>query len=344
MKIVYVAPLRENSTASHRMNAIINLNHEVIPINTKSENVLKKQSNLGYRILNRIAGQLDPDNINKKVLESLKESDCDILWIDKGLIIKDGTLERVKSMYPGIMIIGYSPDDMFNPENHSKYFFRGLIYYDLFITNKPGNVEKIKTSGCNDVLLVKNGYDPDIHKPTETTTEEKALLGGAVGFIGAYEKERAEYLKFLTLKKTDVHIWGEGWPLKTISNLKVENKYLYNENYSKAICSFDINLGFLRKASGDVSTTRSVEIPACGGFMLAERTQEHLELFKEGEEAEYFTSKNEMLDKTLYYLKNPEKRKQIALKGRERCLKSGYSNKEILANVFKHIESRHKVN
>ena len=86
---------------------------------------------------------------------------------------------------------------------------------------------------------------------------------------------------------------------------------LYSDNYVKALQSFKISLCFLRKMNFDQQTTRSVEIPACGGFLMAERTNEHLSLFEENKEAVYFSSNKELLEKCKFYLKNDTERKQI---------------------------------
>ncbi len=133
-----------------------------------------------------------------------------------------------------------------------------------------------------------------------------------------------------------VRIWGNGWPQRStvVPGMRVERKALYADEFARAICAFDINLAFLRKMNRDVQTTRSVEIPACGAFMLAERTDEHCALFEEGKEAEYFGSERELLDKAKYYVAHPEERQRIAIAGRERCLKSGYSYQERLRTML----------
>jgi spore maturation protein CgeB len=77
-----------------------------------------------------------------------------------------------------------------------------------------------------------------------------------------------------------------------------------------------------------------VEIPACGGFMLAERTAEHLELFDEGLEAEFFASDDELIDKCRRYLGDEDARGAIARRGHERCIASGYSNAGRLRQAF----------
>ena len=106
------------------------------------------------------------------------------------------------------------------------------------------------------------------------------------------------------------------------------------DQYCIALSSASICIGFLSKYMPETTTTRSFEIPACGTFMLAERTKEHMELFKEGKEAEFFSSKKELVEKTHYYLENPQKLKDIAAAGRKRCINSGYSFQDRLTDIL----------
>ena len=120
-------------------------------------------------------------------------------------------------------------------------------------------------------------------------------------------------------------------------NLGIEERQLLGDDYCKSLQAFKISLCFLRKMNFDRQTTRSVEIPACGGFMLAERTEEHLSMFKEGKEAAFFSSNIELLEKCRYFLNHEEERNLIAKNGFKICRENGYSNIETLRKVLQSI-------
>lgn len=74
--------------------------------------------------------------------------------------------------------------------------------------------------------------------------------------------------------------------------------------------------------------------------MLADRTEEHLELFDEGKEAEYFGSDEEYVEKIHYYLKKGTARERIARAGHLRCMTSGYSYDDRIRAVMSDIKIR----
>jgi spore maturation protein CgeB len=346
-RILYVGPLWHGGTCLQRFKALRQMGHQVEGIDTEPPQVHKAKKRLGYRIscklfqlgLNNF-GPRDLAGANRNILERFYSESWDVLWLDKGLTIEPQTLLKVKNKAPQTIIVGYSPDDMFGRHNQSRQFLHHLPFYDIYFTTKSYGVEELKNLGCPMVIFIGNAYDPEIHKPMTVSLENKQRLGGQVGFIGAYESDRAASLHYLALNKIKLRVWGPGWHHCRFrsKHLYLEHKSLWGDQYALGINAFDINLCFLRKVNRDLQTTRSIEIPACGAFMLAERTDEHLALFEEGKEAEFFSSDEELLDKVRHYLSHDVERRRIALAGRERCLKSSYSYQHRLQQMLQEIE------
>ncbi len=279
---------------------------------------------------------------NKEILEHFRQrSDWDVLWLDKGLTIEPSTLAAVRQLSPRCVIAGYSPDDMFARHNQSTQFLNHLHLYDIFFTTKSYGVRELGLLGCKKVEFIGNAFDPDVHKPMPIQNGGRAKFGGPAGFIGQWEAQRDISIRRLAESGINVRVWGLSWEKSKSRhvNLILEKRPLWGGDYARAICSFDVNLVFLRKTNRDLQTTRSVEIPACGAFMLAERTDEHLALFEEGKEAEFFSSDEELADKANYYLSHPQQREKIAAAGRERCLKSGYSNQDRMREAISRIKA-----
>lgn len=78
---------------------------------------------------------------------------------------------------------------------------------------------------------------------------------------------------------------------------------------------------------------RTLDIMACGGFLLSNYQPELAEYFEEGKELVLFYSKEDCLDKIAYYLDHEEERVQIAEAG---CRKVGelFSYRRQLGKIF----------
>lgn len=328
--------LYPDGVAYQRKRACKDLGYNVKAYTTVPEGMhYYKKPPMLNRIFWKIGFPLDSTKANKTILSEIEKERPSILWIEKGNTIWPRTLWAVRKTSPNTVIVSYVPDDVFASSHARSLFYkRGIKYYDFIFTSNSYNWRdtELPSLGAKRVVFVHFGYDPHTHRPVTVTPDDKVAFGGDVGFIGSYEKERADSLVYLAEKGIPVRVWGGGWGglRGHHPNLLVEQRPLYGDEYAKGICATRINLGFLRKINRDLQTSRTFEIPACGGFMLAERTEEHLRLFEEDKEAAYFSSNEELLGKVRYYLKHEEERKVIAFAGRQRCLNSGYSHHERL--------------
>ena len=287
---------------------------------------------LAYRIAHKIGYELDTMGINRRLVAAAREFEPDIAWIEKGNMIRPGTLRALKRARPDLRLVAYSDDDMYLAHNRSRHYAAGLSRYDCVFTTKAANAEpgELQSLGARRVVLVDKAFDPRQHYPMNLDDDESRAYGADVGFIGSYEAERGDLLLHLASNGIPVRVWGNGWEnMRTRHpNLGLEMAPVLNVEgalaFTKCVSATRINLGFLRKLNHDLHTTRSVEIPACGGFMLAERTVDHVRMFDENKEAAFFDSPDELLAKVRYFLDNDVERRAIAAAGLGRCLSSGY--------------------
>ncbi len=288
-----------------------------------------------FKLAWKLGFQLDLEKINKRMVQKAEELNPDIIWIEKGNMIWPGTLRKLRSLCPDAHLVSYTDDDMFNSLNRTWAYRWGVKHYDTVFTTKSynANPDELPSFGARRVVMVDKAYDPAHHRPVELTPEEHDWLDDDVGFIGSFEQPRADDMLYLAQQGIRVRVWGNGWDLfdPQEPNLIIERRALVNTNnnplYSKGICATKINLAFLRKANRDLQTDRSIEIPACGAFMMAEYSDEHAALFEEDKEAVYFRSRTELVEKIRYYLDHDDERNSIASAGRARCLDHDYSQK-----------------
>jgi len=333
MRILYIGQLWEGGTALERMKILEGFGHSIVPFDVMP---FAKSSS---RPLRSIAGRFNVGPILIELNRTLKQEATGLesishIWVDKGIWIYPETLQELKRTTRATAI-HYTPDPQIFL-HRSRHFISSLPLYDVMITTKEWEVEAYKKAGAKRVILTYQGYDRRFY-PRSVGHAERERFGSDVCFIGRSEKHYARKLKALSSLDLRLRIWGPGWPRYVRLHSWAEGLAgdgIWGESYPTALASTKIALGLLSKWIPETSTTRTFEIPAMGTFLLAERTPLHQELFEEGKEAEFFTSDEELLDKTRFYLKHEEARETIAAAGRARCERSGYSSSDLLRQVI----------
>jgi len=330
-----------SNSSPNKINHIIDafLNRDDLEVEVLHQYNKEIKRTFIIKVFDKLKLPLDVDNLNKRILKKVEEFKPDIIFIIKGNSVYPYTLKQIKEKYPKIKLISFSLDDMYAWHNRSIYYAIGLKYYDVVFTTKSYNIGELKQLGAKNVKFLYQAFSKKYHKPCSNCDVVKYKYN--VLFIGFAERERFEYMNFLAKNGIEIHIYGSGWQKKEFKNhhlnLKIYYKDLIGEGYSNAISCSKISLCFLRKINRDLHTSRSIEIPACGGFMIAEITEEHKKLFEEDKEAVYFDTKEELLEKVKYYLEHEEERKQIAKAGYERTRKNDYSYDDMVNRILNDI-------
>jgi len=109
---------------------------------------------------------------------------------------------------------------------------------------------------------------------------------------------------------------------------------VWGRDYRLAVGGAKIAVNLVRHANRDDHVMRTFEIPACGGFMLTERSSTHEELFHEDHEAGFFSSPDELVDKVGSYLAHHEERAMIAAAGHRKITQGRHTYGDRLAEII----------
>ena len=265
----------------------------------------------------------------RRLVEDVHSLNPDITLLYQGHYFGPETIKKIKS---NTFLTGYHNDDPFGGHGHLlryRALKKALPLYDGFHVYRKCNVEEIKEAGVKNVALLMPYYIPWIDYPRALKRKDKERYGCDIVFAGHPEQDaRIPCLGSAAHSGLKVRVFGylpfwQKWlPTETPKRIQLENVLPLNE-YRIAICSAKISACFFSKWNRDQYTRRVFEIPACGGFLLAERTPVMKDLYKEGKEAEYFESPEEFVDKAKHYIKHEAARKRICIAGRKRLLRSG---------------------
>ena len=215
MKILYVGDLQNGATSTMRMRHLQALGHQIWGIDTagttRADGILLRSIS---RITWRLGWPLDISNINAQLVVLVKEVLPDIVWVDKGILIRRETLLRIRQSTPNVRLVHYNPDDPFGAYGKAGWrrFVRAMSAYDLHFVPRRQNVQEYVTAGCRHVIhnIPTRGFDPEVHRPYPVEAEFAGQFAADVGFLGSFEQDRAEQLLYLAqrgvTRETRVHL------------------------------------------------------------------------------------------------------------------------------------------
>jgi spore maturation protein CgeB len=282
------------------------------------------------RIERRILWGPGVARIQRNLVELVKRGRPEFTLLFQGHYFPEDTIEQIRRY---TYVVGYHNDDPFGRRRNLlryRLMLPALRHYHAMHVYRPCNVGEAFAYGVRRVKVLLPYYLPWLDYPRTLTREETQRYGCEVAFAGHAEADiRVDSLASLVRSGVKARIYGSvaGWrsmlPRDVYSSV-VPVAPVFGNEYRKALCGAEIALCFMSKWNRDQYTRRAFEIPACGAFLLSERTPAMQELFREGAEADYFSSVQECLDKVEYYLAHPVARRQIAEAGRRKVEFAGH--------------------
>lgn len=273
--------------------------------------------------------------MNRALIEFVDDEKPDILLAWRGTHLLPFTIKAINKR--GVLTVSYNNDDPFMVNNKAPWhhhllwlwFRRSVKYYRQNYFYRSINVSEAMAAGAAHADLLKPYFIPWKDKPIKLTGEEQARFGCDAVFVGHYEPDgRVNHLQALVRSGLAIKLYGdEYWTQKVLGDLY---RYfapvmpVYDDDYTRALCGARICLSFLSKLNRDTYTRRCFEIPACRRVLLAERSDDLLDMFKENIEACFFSTEKELVEKARWLIENPVIAQSIAEAGNRRVWADGH--------------------
>jgi len=319
--------------------ALKNLGHEVEEFRwchyfERKPGVWGRLAHWTSRVQNKYIVGVTVNRINTDLVDLASHFRPDMLFVYRGTHITADTLLAIKVAAPDCILVGYNNDDPFSPTQVPylwRNFLSALPEYDLVLAYRHANIREYQLAGARRVELLRSWFVPERNHSIVLTDAEKARFETDVVFVGHYEADqRLEYLEEIVRQGFHLRLFGPGYDWDpVIEKSQVLRSFqpvrlVWGEDYNRALCGAKIALCFFSKLNRDTYTRRCFEIPATGTLMLSEFSEDLAGMYREGIEADFFRSRDEMIEKIRKYLNDDNGRSSVAAAGSLRVRLDGH--------------------
>ncbi len=336
--ILFLAVAPEGYTSLHRARALGRIGHRVTVINLYD--CLPR--NIWWRRFNNYSGGfLSQVWVRPFLRHALPKKRFDLVWVDHGQNVGPKVIALLRAH--ASKIVNYNNDDPTGKRDGRAWnlFRRAVPHYDLLVTMRKPTESELLQLGGRAVLRVRMSFDEVGHRPRELSEQDRARWSSEVVFVGTRMPERGPFLRRLIELGVPLTIVGDNWekaPELNVLRQAWRGGAVYGDDYAKAIQCSKIALGLLSKGNRDLHTQRSTEVPALGGLLCAERTSEHLEMFRDGNEAVFWNDAEECAAACFALLRDEQRRARIARAGQDAAWRRGYGNESVMKQVLARLD------
>jgi len=328
LSILYIG--HRDGTSLDRANALRRLGHDVEHLELRQ---LLPPTPWIDRVIWKLGGQFLSPWVLRALPDKLKNHRYDLCYVDSGELVTPGVIKLIRRY--ATKIVNYNIDDPFGKRDVARFaaYRLSVPHYDLCVVVRSENVAEAERLGAKDVMRLYRSSDEVAHAPRAVGAEEAERWHSEVLFLGTWFPERGPFLVELIERGVPLTIRGANWQKARewpILKPLFKGGQLKGDEYALALQCAKVNLGLLSKGNRDLHTTRSLEIPALGALLCAERTEEHLAMYREGEEALFWDSADECATVCLDVLRDDGRRKRIAAAGQARSIANGNHNENAM--------------
>jgi len=240
---------------------------------------------------------------NKELIKLCEKYKPDMLFVVVGRTIRKNTLNVIKKKIKCLLVV-YNGDSYENMNSTSRNMLDTLPLYDIVFTWSYGLFESLYSLGAKKVEYLAFAYDESTHQRVNILPSDYDKYSHDVVFVGTWDKEREKLLSQLT--DYDLGIWGSGWN-KVGGKSKIKDNIIGTDNIdacemSKIYQTSKICLNIMRPQNSGSHNMKTFEIPALGGFMLTNRSADHLRFFSESDDIACFESARELKEMIEKYI------------------------------------------
>ena len=332
MKILYVGP--DSGTSRQRKFALERLGHDLFLVDPFEALPLRRWT----RPWSFKTGALGLEGLVRRyVLAKVGEARFDLVLVDGGELIGAALTRDLRQA--AAAIVHFNLDNPFVDRDGARWRLvrRAMPFYDLFVSPRDSTNQAALRAGVKHTLRIDQAADEIGSRRLDFSAQDHVRYDADVVFVGVWMPERGPFMARLIERGVPLRIYGPRWE-KSAEYSRIEpyiaGGWVADEAYAKAIQGGKIAIGMLSKGNEDLHTTRTMEVPAMGVLLCAERTSDHMRLYRDGVEAVFWDDADECADQCLALLADPGRLKAIAEAGHRRVIENQAFNEPLMARVI----------